>query len=126
MDKQKLAKVLALTASDKDGEALAAVRMANRILAMEGLTWLEVISPVPTTRVTVTAYKAEEDWVPPHLKDKVTIEIMFRAVYAQPRSDNEEFWQFMDSIHHRWNKYQNLTQGQYTALKRSYQRVPPR
>lgn len=126
MDRAKLVKVLALTTSDVDGEALAALRAANKMLAADNMTWADLLTERPrhvTVSMTREPYKAEEAWVPPHLKDKVMIELMFRAVFAQPRSDNEEFWQFMDSIHNRWRKHANLSQGQYSALKRCYSRV---
>lgn len=132
VDKDKLTKLLAMTTSDNDGEALNAMRMANKIVKGAGLTWEQVLTE-PPRRVTVTVSRngfnpgptaaPPEDWSPPHLKDKVIIDLMFRAVYSQPRSSNEEFWQFMDSIHERWRKFGNLTQDQYNALKNCYNRV---
>lgn len=44
MDKTKLVKLLNLTASDQDGEALAAVRIATKIIKEAGLTWEQIIS----------------------------------------------------------------------------------
>jgi hypothetical protein len=49
LDKGKLAKLLALTSSPVDGEALAAVRKAHHLIAKAGITWpqlLEVDDPV--------------------------------------------------------------------------------
>jgi hypothetical protein len=51
-DMAMLSKLMAVTTSDKDGEALNAVRMANRILAKYQTTWPEVLreagpGPVP-------------------------------------------------------------------------------
>lgn len=130
LDRAKLTKLLAMTTSDSDGEALNALRLANRMLTAEKLTWEEVLSAPAGNMLTVTVTRhpgpgafQDADWVAPHLKDRLVIEIMFRAIFAQPRSDNEEFWQFMDSIHNRWQQYHNLSQGQYDALKRSYNRV---
>lgn len=127
MDRARLAKLMAMTTSDHDPEALAALRMANAMLVKEKLTWAEVLAPgtvvnIGLGRNNFRAPATDEDWVPPHLQDKPVIEMMFRAVYAQPRSDNEEFWQFMDSIHHRWETYGNLSQGQYNGLRNSYKR----
>jgi len=39
---EKLIKILNLTTSDSDGEALNAIRMANAILAKKDLTWEQV------------------------------------------------------------------------------------
>ncbi len=120
-----------MTTSDNDGEALNALRMANKMLAAEKLTWDEVLAATGS-QVNINIgykrgpyaepYKAEADWVAPHLRDAVIIDLMFRTIYAQPRN-NDEFFQFVDSVHNRWQKHGNVTQGQYQALQRSYQRV---
>lgn len=129
MDRERLTKVLALTTSDNDAEALAAIRKANDLIKAEGLMWSDVLQVSNVVNITLQRPGAgppaaqAEDWVAPHLKDKVVIDLMFRAVFSQPRSDNEEFWTFMDSIHHRWDRHENLTQGQYNALRRCYNRV---
>lgn len=44
MDKQRLIKILNLTTSDADGECLNAIRMANKLLKKENLTWDQVLS----------------------------------------------------------------------------------
>lgn len=53
-----------MTASDVDQEALAAVRMANKMLAAERLTWGDILATVPrNVRVTITQeYKAADEW----------------------------------------------------------------
>lgn len=131
LDRERLTKLMGLTTSTNDHEALSALRKANEIIKGEKLTWNDLLAEAPMRQVTVTVnrypthqpYQSDGDWVSPHLKDKVMIDLMFRGVFAQPRSSNEEFWQFMDSIHQRWVTHGNLTQNQYNALKRSYQRV---
>lgn len=45
LDRDKLAKVLALTTSQSTHEALAAARMANQIIADAGLSWSDVLAP---------------------------------------------------------------------------------
>lgn len=49
-DLEKIAKMLAMTASDSDGEALAAARAANRFLAQNGWGWAEILKPVTYPR----------------------------------------------------------------------------
>jgi hypothetical protein len=70
LDRERLAKVLALTASSQTSEALAAMRKANEIVTGAGLTWGQVLAS--GNRVTVTvmrnelrpeAYEPEEPWV---------------------------------------------------------------
>lgn len=125
LDKAKFVKVMALTTSDKDGEALAALRIANKMLAAEKMTWGEVLTGVSRElKVSIQReYTADEPWVSPHLKDKVMINLMFTSVYSQPRTGNESFWQWLDDVHEKWIRYGQLTQGQYTALRNSYKRV---
>lgn len=131
MDRNRLIKVLALTTSSNDGEALNAIRKANEIIKGEGLTWEQVLQQVTVRETNITVHRhgmagaarQEPSWVPPHLQDPIIIELMFRAVFAMPRSDNEEFWQFLESIHNRWRTHKNLTEKQYDALRRSYLRA---
>jgi hypothetical protein len=40
----KLIKILSLTSSDNDAEALSAIRMANSLIKSKGLTWEEIIA----------------------------------------------------------------------------------
>ncbi len=47
--RDRLAKVMAMTTSSHDAEALAAVRRANGILAKHQLTWQEALGPVRRT-----------------------------------------------------------------------------
>lgn len=131
LNRKLLAKIMEMTASDKDGEALNAARMATSMVKDAGETWESVLNTPRPAAVTVTVthhappQQAEqpEDWVAPHLSDKVTIDMMFRAVFATPRSGNEEFWQFMDSIHNWFSQHGALTQKQYQALRNTYKRV---
>lgn len=124
LDREKLTKVLAMTTSPVSHEALAAIRTANAMLTRENMTWEDVLTVAPTNmRISITRGPIDEDWVAPHLKDKVVIDLMFRCVFSAPHSNNDPFWKFMDSIHQRWLQHGNLSQGQYSALKRSYQRA---
>ncbi len=43
VDKDRLAKLLSMTSSDHDGEALAAIRKANQLLRANGTTWSDVL-----------------------------------------------------------------------------------
>lgn len=55
MQQELLIKVLGMTTSVHDGEALAAIRKANELLKAAGVTWREYIEAVDITR------KAKED-----------------------------------------------------------------
>lgn len=130
LDRDKLAKILALGASDKVHEAAGCMRAANRMLAAENMTWAEVLSggQEKTLRVSVVreTYKGQsEDWTPAalHLRDKVMIDLMFRSIYSQPRTGAEDFWRWVDDVNAKWEQYGRLTQGQYTAIRNCYKRT---
>lgn len=132
LNRKLLAKILSMMADEtSDGEVLNAARMATNMVKEAGTTWEQVLNAQPQRAVTVTVTRHEapqqaeqpEGWLAAHLKDKVTIDMMFRAVFAQPRSSNEEFWQFMDSLHHWFNTHGSLSQKQYQALRSAYTRV---
>lgn len=129
LDKARLAKVLALTQSDNDSEALAAIRKANDIVRGAELTWEDVLVQQNSVHIVLQrqpmqeTYKADDSWIAPHLRDKVTIDLMFRAVYSQPRTGNEDFWRFLDSINQWYVSKGFLTAKQYSALKLAYKKV---
>lgn len=130
MDRDKLLKLLRLTTSDKIHEVAGAMRAANRMLEASGETWEDVIAgPTKSFKVEIFSqrpYKAEETegtWVAPHLKDKVIIDTMFRAVYSQPRTGSEDFWRWVDDVHNKWERHRVLTPNQYVALRKCYMRA---
>ena len=133
IDRTRLTKLLAMTTSDNDGEALNAMRKANAYIASWEMTWEDVLARPQATVINIGLQRAppatnpyrgeDQDWDPPHLRDKVVIDTMFRAIYAQPRTDNEEFWTFLDSVHQYWKDKQRLTPKQFQAIRNCYQRV---
>ncbi|MDE5446727.1 hypothetical protein FXV83_17045 [Bradyrhizobium hipponense] len=44
IDRERLLKILRLTESNHDGEAIAAMRMANKLIRSAGKTWEDVVS----------------------------------------------------------------------------------
>jgi hypothetical protein len=54
-DRQRLAKVLGMTGSAHDGEALAAIRKANELIVAAGMTWDEIIRSRADLRIAVDA-----------------------------------------------------------------------
>jgi hypothetical protein len=57
LDHNRLAKVLGLTGSAHDGEALAAVRKANALIVAAGMTWDEIVRPPEDLSIAVDAVK---------------------------------------------------------------------
>ena len=57
----RLIKLLGMTGSDYDGEAVAAVRKANALLQAQGLTWSDVIAVVESAPKK-GAWREPESW----------------------------------------------------------------
>ena len=57
-DRQRLARILGLTGSTHDGEALAAVRKANAQIVAADVTWDEILRPPDDLRIAVDAAKS--------------------------------------------------------------------
>jgi hypothetical protein len=62
VDRQRLARVCGLLGSDHDGEALAAVRQAEKIRKKLGLTWEELLVPSPRQRAADPPPEDLTDW----------------------------------------------------------------
>jgi len=117
-----LAKVLGMTASDKDGEALNAIRKANEMVKEAGMAWDDVLVQVPPGR-TFTVTVSRETGIneaTAHLKDKKTLDLMFAMVFAQPRSGNDEYWEKMDRLYNVYQTYGSIAPGDYKVLKAIY------
>lgn len=131
LDRERLAKILALTTSEHDGEALSAIRKANEIIKGEKLTWDEVLVQVTGTVINIRAsrypangdqYEPTESWTPPHLTDAPVIEMMFRTIYSTP-IDGTEFGKFIGGVYAWWQKNKVLTPKQYQAVRTAYNRA---
>jgi hypothetical protein len=61
----RLKKLMSLTSSDSDAEALGAIRAANKVLTTSGYTWEMVLSRTVTVLSAVEAMPADEDEAPP-------------------------------------------------------------
>ena len=55
LDHQRLAKVMGLSGSAHDAEALVAVRKANALIVAAGMTWDEILRPSDNLRIAVDA-----------------------------------------------------------------------
>ena len=55
LDLEKLARVLGMVGSDHDGEALNALRLADRMLRENGIGWSDLIAPFEQLRIATEA-----------------------------------------------------------------------
>jgi hypothetical protein len=134
-----LVKLLMMTTSPNDGEALTAIRKANAMLAGANVNWEEFLKAVQTTN----AAQADQSFrTPPSQRryrhddgddfrnaftdvgrspsQKFTnakiIDPMFEVAFANASGG---FADFLNSVHEWWEEKGFLTEKQYYAVKRA-------
>lgn len=70
IDREKLVKFLRMTESDQDGEALNAIRMANRMVKAAKLTWNDVLRARAETAAPSSTYGSPDYRTPPSRRGK--------------------------------------------------------
>jgi hypothetical protein len=115
-------KLMGMTTSSNDGECLNAIRMANAQLAKIDQTWEELLAgkvrmisdsvfgdaPDPRKRSTKSTVRhTDADQINP----------IFEHLLRETKGS---FRGFVESVHEWWEEKGYLTDGQFTALKRSY------
>lgn len=107
--REKICKLLMLSTSDNDPEALSAIRMANKLMKNSGLTWLVFIDIEPPRSKhqpePETAFVVDEE-------DVYSI-IDYIREHAWPNFD----FSFVDSVEKNFDEYGKLTYRQQKALK---------
>lgn len=114
---EKFIKLMMMTTSPNDGECLTAVRMANATLMEANLNWDEFLRG----KAKITG-----DTTPNHSGKKyqnaVEIEAMFNSILATARRGTS-FYNFIKSLSDWWEANGFLTEKQYNALRKSYERI---
>lgn len=134
LDRTRLAKVLAMTTSTNDSEALTAIRKANEIVKSENMLWEDVLVQLTSRVVNITmtrgeryptsgaVYEPDENWTAPHLTDKVTIDMMFRKIFEKLQP-GLPFYDFVNDVYKKFQLYGQLTPNQYNAIRQAYTRA---
>lgn len=119
----RLIKLLMLTQSDQDFEALAALRKANAMLAAQNMNWEEFI----TNRITWREERKDPDSKKeskPKGKlytDEDEINEYFDTLLTTV-SPNDSFFEFIQSVHEWWMDKGFLTERQYEVIKSAARR----
>lgn len=133
IDRARLSKLMGLTTSVHDGEALNALRMANKMLSEAKLSWFEVLGS-PTTRAP--------DYRTPPSKRGAGDTRRYGTRAPQGRAKDESRWTgpeiapmldalsrgrhdlstmtFIASLTDHWERRGFLTTAQYEVLKRMH------
>ena len=116
--REKILKLLALTASDNDGEALNACRMANAILKKNGLSWGAFIDPyIPQGD---TAKRSHDD---PRENPREPEDVWDLIEYVRDNAWPGFDFSFIDTIERRYDQTGRLTPGQLRALRNIYDNI---
>lgn len=130
-----LKRIMEMTFSTQDGEALAAVRKANKILQKYSLTWAEIL----TRTVTVAAVPAYEQtyrpsgMTPPsdteveEEKNSAKLEDQIRWAFDQLRGNvGESFRPFIASLEAQFERTKYLSPAQRKPLFEAVRRLKER
>ena len=124
-------KLMMMTTSKNDAEALVALRKANKILADANVNWEELLDaakPDQSFRVPPSKRRPEPSWEDTgeeiktggsgrRYSNEQEINILFERVFE--KNLTEGFQAFVESVHLWWERRGFLTEGQYKAIKRA-------
>jgi hypothetical protein len=134
LDKKRLVQVLGMTGSDGDGEALNAIRLANRMLRAANTTWSDLLAPPSapaspdyrtppskrgrgnTSRYGRPASQKRYEDRERHSDDD--IQIMFADLAARRMDMNTMM--IVSSLNHKWEKDGWLNGAQRNLLENLY------
>lgn len=129
MHESMLVKLMMMTTSSNDSEALIALRKANKLLKEAGVTWQDLLSALSTPRPSAVPRprpRPEPEWEnvvnAGHRRydNEYEINAMFDALFASHMG--EGFAEFVESVNIQWKQRGFLTGPQYEAIKRAVER----
>lgn len=135
IDRQRLIKLMMMTTSTNDGEALTAVRKANAMLKVEGSDWSKFLSspssigldrrpqqppPRPPMKPTGRGTTDTHKYPPP--KDRFTDNDIPRMLQSLMRDTKGDFRNLIESLYQQWNDKHYLTERQYEVVINAYER----
>jgi hypothetical protein len=112
MNFERFIKLMMMTTSSHDNEALSALRMANAELASLNRNWEEILRGKVKVETPSKSAPTGKKF------DGPDINPMFERAFNRCKP-NSSFYEFLESIHAWWETKGFLTEAQYNALKRS-------
>lgn len=119
---EKFIKLMMMTTSPNEGEALTATRMANALLLEANLNWDEFLRGKVKITNQAAGGSASGSFTGKKYTNSDDIERMLDAVLKNVRSGTS-FYTFIKSLSDWWEDNAFLTEKQYNALRKSYERI---
>ena len=117
---EKFIKLMKMTTSSSEGEALNAIRMANSLLLEANLDWDEFLRG--KAKIVGGSVSSQTTYSGKKYTNSNEIESMLEAVLNNVRSGTS-FRTFIESLRDWWESNQFLTEKQYNALRKTYERI---
>lgn len=114
-DRGELVKILNMTTSNNDNEALVAIRKANEVVKRHGVLWDAVI--VASLEDNIPSFLRRNSGMPPARPQSV---VMMEDILDEEISDTTR--EFIESLMDYWRTWGRLTPKQFAAMKKVYRR----
>lgn len=121
IDCQRLIKLMMMTTSTVDGEALTAIRKANALLKTNGSDWNKFIKAIPEPRPPPKPSGRGFEYMKP--ESKFTDPDIPRIIDSLMRDAKGGFRNVLESWKQYWEGHGYLTERQYEALINAYERA---
>ncbi len=115
---EKFIKLMMMTTSPNDGECLNAMRMANAQLVEANLDWDDFLRG----KAKITDGSGKSMYSGKKYTNSDDIERMLDQVLSHTRSGTS-FHNFIMSLNDWWEANSFLTEKQYSALRKTYERI---
>ncbi len=128
LDRHKFIKLMMMTQSSNDGEALTALRKANGMLAGENMNWSEFISGIKTKPAPVPKGRGTTDTAPEKYSrydgkyQQFNDPKIANMLASLMRDAKGGFRDFVESVESYWREHGYLTERQYEAITNAYHR----
>lgn len=109
-DKDKFLKIISLTTSDQDGEALSALRKALSMMKQSKITWRELIDKPQQTHQPY-----QRHWQPKESEEQIKLRLLINDVRIKGSTRD-----FIVSLSQAAFKFGRLTQKQSEALDKVF------
>lgn len=121
MNTELLVKLMRMTTSNHDAEALVALRKANAMLAEAKMDWHDVLSG----RVRAAPPRADNSYrTPPSQRQRsAQVDVKEMITYLLNTIPSHlSFYDYVVSVSHWYDVKGSLTEPQYVAIRRAYLR----